>query len=150
MKLIDIKPLNEMTYSDAMNMEAQLGGILKKYMGVIFAPRKHVRNRLLDADEVQGRTHAENPNDNARDVNIEPEEVVDVFRKLIANKRGKILGFKQKGMDKEFTVIDKDKNLNIVFKIDFSRRGAPPEFALVTVIRKKGFKPKPTDTVFYV
>lgn len=149
MKLSDLKPLNEMTYTDAINMEVALFNLFKTHMNVKFTSRKHVRNRLLDADEDRGRTHAENPNDNARDVDIDPREVLDVFRKLIANKKGKILGFKQEGRDKEFAVIDKSNDLNIVFKIDFSRR--PPEAALVTVIRKKNFKPsKATDTVYYV
>jgi hypothetical protein len=149
MKLIDIKPLNEMTYSDAKNMELVLAKMLKDHLGVRFSPRKHVRNRLIDHDSEHGRDEYDS-NQAARDVHVEPEDIVNVFRKLIPNKRGKIMGFKQKGADKEFTVIDRENNLNIVFKIDFSMRGAPPEFALVTIMKKKGFKPKPTDTVFYV
>lgn len=135
MKLSEIKPLNEMTYSDLLDMEMELSKLAATHMGIKYEPRDHLRDRVVD---------------DGREGDVAPEEVLNVFRKLFGNpkKKGKILGYKQSGRDQEFVVKDSSNHLNITFKINFTRR--PYIFAIVTIMRKKNFSPKPGDVVFHV
>jgi hypothetical protein len=135
MKLCDIKPLNEMTYSDLMDMEKALFKLAATHMGIKYESRGHLKDRVVD---------------DGREGDVEPEEILSTFRKLFGNpkKKGKILGLRQKGEEREFVVKDTSNDINITFKIDFSRK--PNIFAIVTIMRKKNFKPKPYDIVYHV
>ena len=129
MRLSEIKPLNEMTYSDLMDMEKVLYKLAQTHMGIKYESRGHLKDRVVDTPDGK----------KARESEVHPEEVIDTFRKLFGNpkKKGKILGLQQNGVERTFVVVDTGKNLNITFKIDFSRR--PYVFAIITIMRKKNF-----------
>lgn len=133
----DLPILLEMPEEDLRDAENVMKRRVMDQMGLNFVFREHVKDRLTSA--------------NARDQYVSKEEIVDTLTKLINTKKGKIMGAKQLGKEYEAVVTNNDTDLNIAFAIDFGNRGARNLLKIITVMKKKNFKPYGKDTArFYV
>lgn len=140
MKLYEVlnnKLLLEMPQEDLEEAEMVLKYLFMKHMNLKFTFKRHINDRTVSPD--------------AREKNVTKEEVIDILVKLIKRHKGKILGAKQRGQEYEATVFDKDRGINIMFAIDFGNKSKHNLFKVISIIKKKGFKPYSTDAArFYV
>lgn len=144
MKLVDITPLGEellteMSMGDIRQLENGLSALFKQEMGLSFGISRHFIERTLDASKKHPTVKGAPRPDREREVT--KGEIFLTLKKLIDQYGNKLRGMKQHGREIEATVTNVETDLNIVFKIDYGSRAKYPLFNVITVMRKKNFKP---------
>lgn len=137
---IDEVLLNELSYSDSVDLERKLDQMFRS-LGLDVEFSQHFLNRVLDPDE-KGRRDSDH-NSAARDTDVTADEIVDAFSEL-KRKHGKRL-YKARNNPREFVAVLKDvsSDLNIPFSIDYDRvKRKMHELKAITLMRKKNFRTK--------
>jgi hypothetical protein len=139
-----------MPAEEARIAQMVLSSVFKKHMGLTFDMSDHYDKRVLNKGERRGTSvQYEDP----REGDVTKEELFSLFNKLLRNKeyKEKMLGAKKYGKEFVASVLDKETEVNVVFKIAYQYRDKFPIFRIITIHRKKDFKGYATDDArFYV
>lgn len=148
MKIEDVVVLNELSYTDSVDLERELDRMFYA-LGLDIEFSQHFLNRVLD-DGQKGRRDSDH-NSASRDTDVSKEEIVDAFSEL-KRKHGRRL-YQAKNNPEKFVAVLKDvsSDLNIPFSIDYDRVNKKMhELRAITLMRKKNFHAKGGDAVLKV